>query len=201
MNFSQSQTKINLMRAFAGESQARNRYTFAAEQAGAQNLHVIEAIFTFTANQEKEHAEIFYQHLADLAGETVRIDGGYPVDLNKSIVSLLRSAEKNEYEEYPDAYKSFGDTAETEGFPAVAASFRNIAEIEKTHGDRFAAYAELLERNKLFVSDVKCKWMCLNCGYVYEGTAVPDACPVCRHDKGFFIRLELSPYTAETMLK
>lgn len=197
MNFSQSQTKINLMRAFAGESQARNRYTLAAEQARSENLHVIEAIFTFTANQEKEHAEIFYQHLASLAGETVHIDGGYPIDISDSIVSLLRSAHHNEYEEYTDAYKNFGTVAKEEGFHAVAASFLNIAEIEKTHGDRFAAYADLLEQNKLFVSDVQCKWMCLNCGYIYEGTAVPEACPVCRHNKGFFIRLELAPYTTK----
>lgn len=201
MDFSQSQTKTNLMRAFAGESQARNRYTLAAEQARAQNLHVIEAVFTFTANQEKEHAEIFYNHLSQLAGETIEIDGGFPIDINASLVSLLRSAHHNEYEEYTDAYKTFGTVAKEEGFPQIAAAFFNIAEIEKTHGDRFAAYADLLEQNKLFVSDVQCKWMCLNCGYLYEGTAVPEACPVCRHDKGFFIRLELSPYTEESMLK
>ena len=196
VEFKNSVTKENLMRAFAGESQARNRYTFAAAQAKAQNLHVIEAVFTFTANQEKEHAEIFYNHLSQLAGETIRIDGGYPIDISDSIAELLRSAHHNEYEEYTDAYKSFGEKAKEEGFTAVAASFLNIAQIEKTHGDRFKEYADLLEQNKLFVSDVQCKWMCLNCGYIYDGTEVPEVCPVCWHDRGFFIRLELSPYTA-----
>lgn len=196
MDFNTSETKLNLMRAFAGESQARNRYTFAAAQAKAQNLHVIEVVFTFTANQEKEHAEIFYNHLKQFAGETIHIDGGYPIDISDSIAELLRSAHHNEYEEYTDAYKSFGEKAKEEGFTAVAASFLNIAQIEKTHGDRFKEYADLLEQNKLFVSDVQCKWMCLNCGYIYDGTEVPEVCPVCWHDRGFFIRLELSPYTA-----
>lgn len=200
MDFNTSETKRNLMRAFAGESQARNRYTFASEQAKEQNLHVMEAIFTFTANQEKEHAEIFYNHLKQLAGETVQIDGGYPIDISDSIVTLLRSAHHNEYEEYADVYKAFGEKAKEEGFTAAAASFFNIAEIEKTHGDRFQKYADLLEQNKLFISDVQCKWMCLNCGYICEGTEAPAACPVCRHDKGFFIRLELSPYTSGDML-
>ena len=195
MDFHESQTKINLMRAFAGESQARNRYTLAAEQARDADLHVIEAIFTFTANQEKEHAEIFYNHLSRLAGETVFIDGGFPVDINRSVAALLRAAEHNEYEEYTDAYKSFGSTAKEEGFHEIASSFLTIAEIEKTHGDRFAAFAELLEQNKLFVSDVSCKWICLNCGHIHEGTAAPEACPVCRHNKGFFLRLSLAPYT------
>ncbi len=201
MDFNSSQTKINLMRAFAGESQARNRYTLAAEQAREQNLHILDMVFTFTANQEKEHAEIFYQHLSRIAGETVHIDGGFPVDVNASLVGLLRSAHHNEYEEYADAYPRFAEVAREEGFTAVAASFSTIAEIEKTHGDRFAAYADLLEQGKLFVSEASCKWMCLNCGYIHEGTEVPDACPVCHHDKGFFVRLTLAPYTSEDMLK
>ena len=107
IDFKSSETKLNLMRAFAGESQARNRYTFGASQAKTNKLHVIEAIFTFTANQEKEHAEIFYNHLKDLAGETITIDGGYPVDITQSIVQLLRYAQHNEYEEHDDVYKAF----------------------------------------------------------------------------------------------
>lgn len=195
VEFKNSETKINLMRAFAGESQARNRYTFAAAEAHKQNLHVVEAAFLFTAGQEKEHAEIFYQHLQEFAGETITIDGGFPVDFSPSVVQLLRRAHHNEYEEYADAYKHFGDTAEQEGFPKVAASFRMIAAVEKTHGDRFGKLADLLEQNKLFVSDVECQWMCLNCGHIYSGTAVPERCPVCDHDKGYFIRLTLAPYT------
>ena len=189
-----SETKVNLMRAFAGERQARNRYTFAAAQAKEQKLHVIEAVFTFTANQEKEHAEIYYNHLKELAGDTVKIEGGYPVSVTNSIIELLRDAEHNEYEEYDPVYKAFGDKASEEGFPKVAHSFYNIAEIERTHGSRFGKLADLLEQNKLFISDVECKWMCLNCGYIFEGKEAPQACPVCGHNRGYFIRLELAPY-------
>ncbi len=195
VNFQNSETKINLMRAFAGESQARNRYTFAAGEARKQNLHVIEAVFLFTADQEKEHAEIFYQHLAEVAGETVAISGGFPVDITTSVQELLKTAHHNEYEEYGDAYPSFAEVAEREGFSEVAASFRMIAEIEKRHGDRFLAFAELMEQNKLFVSDVECGWMCLNCGHTFNGSAAPEQCPVCKHDKGYFIRLKMAPYT------
>lgn len=195
VNFNMSDTKANLMKAFAGESQARNRYTFAASQAKNNNLHVIEAVFTFTANQEKEHAEIFYNHLKDLSGETIHIDGGYPVDITESMIQLLRYAQHNEYEEHEDVYQHFGQKAMEEGFPAIANSFHMIGEIEKTHGDRFGKLADALEQNKLFVSDVSCKWMCLNCGHVMEATAAPQICPVCQHNQGYFIRLELAPYT------
>ena len=195
VSFKDSETKDNLMRAFAGESQARNRYTFAAEQAERENLYVVQAVFKFTADQEKEHAEIFYKHLSRLAGETIHVDGGYPVDITDSISELLRMAQHNEYEEHDPIYKAFGDKAMEEGFLEVAGSFYNIAEIEKRHGDRFGTLAELLEQEKLFVSDVKTGWMCLNCGFVFEGVKVPDQCPVCQHDKGYFIRVELAPFT------
>lgn len=195
MDFKNSETKDNLMRAFAGESQARNRYTFAASQAKSQNMHVIEAVFRFTADQEKEHAEIFYKHLSEMSGETIHVDGGYPVDITNDVAELLRMAQHNEYEEHDSVYKAFGEKAKEEGFAKIAASFFMIAEIEKVHGDRFGKFAKLLEENKLFVSDVKTGWMCLNCGYIFEGEEVPDKCPVCDHDKGYFIRLELAPYT------
>lgn len=196
-----SETKLNLMRAFAGESQARNRYTFAAEEARKQHLYAIEATFLFTAGQEKEHAGIFYQHLQELAGETITIDGGYPIDLSASVAELLRSAHHNEYEEYGDIYKNFAEIAEQEGFSQVAASFRMIAAIEKIHGDRFKSLADLLEQNKLFVSDVECHWMCLNCGHTFSGKAAPEICPVCKHEQGYFIRLTLAPYTDVQMLQ
>lgn len=195
MDFKSSETKENLMRAFAGESQARNRYTFAASQAKQQKMHVVEAVFSFTANQEKEHAEIFYNHLKELSGENIHIDGSYPVDIYESVLEVLRAAQHNEYEEFDPVYKAFEDKAMEEGFPKVAASFHHIAGIEKIHGDRFGQLADLLEQNKLFINDVECKWMCLNCGFVYEGKEAPQRCPVCDHDKGFFIRLELAPYT------
>ena len=194
MDFKSSETKLNVMRAFAGESQARNRYTFAAQQAKQEKLHVIEAVFTFTANQEKEHAQIFYNFLKDCAGDNIKVDGGYPVDISQSVAELLRFAQRNEYEEHDVVYKSFGDKAKEEGFNAISAAFYNIGEIEKTHGIRFANYASLLEENKLFVSDISCRWMCLNCGHIFTGTEVPEKCPVCSHDKGYFIRLELAPY-------
>lgn len=197
MDFKNSETKENLMRAFAGESQARNRYTFAASQAKEQKMHVVEAVFTFTANQEKEHAEIFYKHLKELSGENIHIDGSYPVDIYESVLEVLRAAQHNEYEEFDPVYKAFGDKAMEEGFPKVAASFHHIAGIEKIHGDRFGQLADLLEQNQLFINDVECKWMCLNCGFVFEGKEAPQKCPVCDHDKGFFIRLELAPYTAK----
>lgn len=194
VDFKNSETKDNLMRSFAGESQARNRYTFAAAQAKKENLHVIEEVFTYTANQEKEHAEIFYNHLKELSGETIHVDGGYPVDITDDMVKLLRMAQHNEYEEHDPVYKVFGEKAKEEGFLQVANSFFMIAEIEKIHGDRFGRFADLMEKDRLFASDQKTSWICLNCGYIYEGDAVPPKCPVCAHDKGYFIRLEQSPY-------
>jgi rubrerythrin len=191
MDFNSSETKKNLLRAFAGESQARNRYTFAAAQARKQNLYVIEAVFNFTAGQEKEHAELFYNQLSCASGESISIDGSYPIDISDSVITLLRSAQHNENEEFSDVYKNFSMVAEQEGFTEISTLFKNIAAIENTHSQRFDKFAQLMEQGKLFVSDVKTKWMCLNCGFVYEGTNVPPACPVCRHDRGYFIRLEL----------
>ena len=155
---------------------------------------MVSAVFRYTADQEKEHAQVFYNHLKELSGDTIHVDGGYPVDLADDVAKLLRMAQHNEYEEHDPVYKAFGDKAKAEGFMNVAASFYKIAEIEKIHGDRFGRLAELLEQNKLFVSDVKTAWMCLNCGFVFEGERVPEKCPVCSHDKGYFIRFELSPY-------
>lgn len=195
MDFKNSETKENLMRAFAGESQARNRYTFAAEQAKEQKLYVVEAVFRFTADQEQQHAEVFYDHLKELAGQNIQIEGSYPVDIYDTVLEVLKAAQHNEYEEFDPVYKTFGDKAMEEGFPQVAASFHQIAKIEKVHGDRFGELAELLEQNKLFISDVECKWMCLNCGHIHEGKEAPGKCPVCHHDRGYFIRFELAPYT------
>ena len=193
-NLKNSETLKNLMRAFAGESQARNRYTFAAGLCRQQKLHVLEAVFLFTAGQEKEHAEIFYNHMKPLGGATVHIDGGYPVNVTNDALRLLRDARHNEYEESDPVYPAFGKTARAEGFPEIAASFEQIAKIEKTHGDRFDLLADLLEAGGLFVSGVKCGWMCLNCGYILESLEAPKICPVCGHDQGFFIRLEMAPY-------
>lgn len=194
-NFTESITKDNLMRAFAGESQARNRYTFAASQAKKNGLQVISAVFAFTASQEKEHAEIFYNHLHQLAGSTIFIDGGYPVDLSDNVADLLDMAQHNEYEEHDSVYQSFGETARNEGYDQIAASFFQIAAIEKVHGDRFGRYAKLLREGKLFVSEVEEEWLCLNCGFVFKGKKAPELCPVCHHDKGYFVRFELAPWS------
>lgn len=201
VNFNESVTKENLMRAFAGESQARNRYTIAAAEARRQNLYVIEAVFRFTADQEKEHAAVFYQHLRELSGENIHIDGSYPVDLSQDVAKLLRLAQHNEYEEHDDVYLHFAEKAREEGFQNIAGTFRLIASVEKTHGDRFALFAELLEQNRLFVSDVETAWMCLECGHIYRGTSVPAECPICHADRGYFIRLELAPFTSSSSAK
>lgn len=193
-DFKQSETMKNLMRAFAGESQARNRYTFAASQAKKNGMYVVSAVFAFTASQEKEHAEIFYNHLREMAGKNILIDGGYPVDLSDNVVDLLSMAQHNEYEEHDDVYKNFGDKAREEGFDQIAAVFHQIAEVEKIHGDRFGRFAQLLKEGRLFVSDVEEEWMCLNCGFVFRGTKAPEICPVCRHDQGYFIRFNLVPF-------
>lgn len=136
-DFRESETLKNLMRAFAGESQARNRYTFSASLAKKEGLPVVESVFKFTAGQEKEHAEIFYNYLKDMKGETIFIDGGYPVDIYDRSLDLLKAAHHNEYEEYQDVYKTFGEIAKDEGFNQIASTFHMIAEIEKVHGDRF----------------------------------------------------------------
>ena len=201
MEFKESQTRENLMRAFAGESQARNRYTFSASVARSAGLHGVERVFRFTAEQEKEHAEIFYRHMKPAAGRTVSIDGGYPVDQTAAVAQLLRRAQHNEYEEFDPVYPAFAETAQAEGFAEIAASFRNIAAIEQTHGSRFGYFADLLEREKLFVSDAACGWMCLNCGHIHQGTEAPKLCPVCRHEQGYFIRLELAPWGGAAVLR
>ncbi|MCM1496312.1 MAG: rubrerythrin family protein [Bacteroides sp.] len=194
VEFKNSETKDNLMRAFAGESQARMRYTIGAEEARKQKQQAIAQMFIYTADQEREHAEIFYNHLKELGGETIHVDGGYPVDITNDLAKLLRMAQHNEYEEHDDVYQRFEEKAREEGFQKVAGSFHMIAKIEKYHGDRFGKFAEWLEQNKLHVSDVKTGWICLNCGHIYEGEEVPEKCPVCDHDRGYFIRLELSPF-------
>ncbi len=192
--FAHSQTRENLMRAFAGESQARNRYTIAAGIAHKSGLGVIQGLFLFTADQEKAHAKQFYRQLHDLGGQTVRVDGTYPVDLYADLLDYLRAAQHNEYGEWEHDYANFARTAMEEGFPLVGKLFENIANVEKIHGDRFGRYADMLEQGQLFASDTKVEWMCLNCGYVVEATAAPAHCPVCRHPQGYFVRVELAPY-------
>lgn len=194
VQFKESQTKINLMKAFAGESQARNRYTFAAEEAREQGMYAIQQVFLFTAEQERAHAERFYDLLRDLSGETVEICGGFPIDKQDTLEGLLDAAQHNEYEEADDVYLAFGKTAKEEGFMEVASAFLQIAEIEKIHGDRFGRLSEMLKDGSYFETPENEKWMCLNCGHIHTGKRVPGVCPVCRHEKGYFIPLEMAPY-------
>ncbi len=189
VSFKSSRTKENLMRAFAGESQARNRYTFAAEEARKQKLYSIGHVFDFTADQERAHAGRFYELLKSMAGETIDICAGYPVDKQATIIELLEAAQHNEFEEADDVYISFGNIAKEEGFMEVASAFFQIAEIEKLHGGRFGKIARLLQENNYFESNDEegGVWMCLNCGNIHTGKKVPEVCPVCRYDKGYFI--------------
>lgn len=196
MDFKNSQTRINLMRAFAGESQARNRYTFAAGVALKQKQHMIADVFYYTANQEKEHALIFYNHLKCCEGENIDIEAGYPIDNSDDLQTLLKMAHHNEYQEYEKEYTHFADVATNEGFYKIAQDFTNISRIEKIHGDRFEALRKMMENNQLYTSPTTTRWACLNCGFIYEGTQVPEICPVCSHDQGYFIRECFAPFSA-----
>lgn len=189
-----TQTAVNVMRAFAGESQARNRYTFAAETAKKEGLAAVSRIFQYTADQEKEHAEVFYRFLTELAGKTVEIDGGYPVDPQEKTADLLKAAAHNEWEEYDVVYKTFGDIALQEGFDRIGHTFHLIGQIEKVHGERFRLLADLLEGSRLFASEEEEQWVCINCGYIYEGKIAPKYCPVCEHEQGYFLRLMMAPF-------
>lgn len=186
--FEKSNTKVNLMKAFAGESQARNRYAMAASQAKKEGFNVIEKLFTFTANQEKEHAKLFYQKLTPVYGTNINIEAGFPVDIYSNSIDLLKCAQHNEYEEYNDVYKSFGDEAKSEGFEEIANLFYSVAEIEKVHGDRFGKFIELIENNELFESSKEERWICLNCGYIYSSKTALESCPICNHGKGYQMR-------------
>lgn len=198
IQFKDSKTKENLMKAFAGESQARNRYTFAAEEAKKQGFYAVGQIFLFTAEQERAHAERFYDLLKDMAGETIEVCGGYPVDKQQTVEELLYAAQHNEYQEYDHVYQAFGDMAKEEGFMEIASAFYQIAKIEKMHGDRFGKLAEMLENGTYFENPVNGMWMCLNCGHIHSGKKVPEVCPVCRHEKGYFIPYELGRHLLQS---
>lgn len=189
-----SVTKVNLLRAFAGECQAWRRYELAGSHAKDQNLNVLYWLFRYTALQEREHAEVFYNHLAEFNGQEISITADYPVDNSTNILQLLQLASQRENAEHTTIYKSFGDQAKQEGFFAIANSFHMIAEIEKVHGERFAQYAQMLQDNKLFASDTPTDFICLNCGHIHRGTSAPQKCPVCNHNQGFFVRREDSPF-------
>lgn len=194
VNFSDSITKENLMRAFAGESQARNRYTIAAERAEEDGMTSIAEIFRYTAEQERAHAERFYMLLKDLSGKSIHIDGSYPVDLQKTLPELLHAAERNEHEEFSTIYQAFGSIAREEGFSEAASAFYQIAKIEHIHEQRFAKLEKMLVSDTWYRSTASSKWMCTNCGYIHEGNQAPPVCPVCLHEQGYFIPYEMSCY-------
>lgn len=187
VEFDRSRTKENLMRAFAGESLARNRYTIAAEIALKQKQYAISEIFKFTADQERAHAKVFYDFLKECSGENIYIDGAYPVDQSDCLVDLLQAAAHNEYEEHDRVYPEFAKTAGEEGYQQIAAAFTMIARVEQDHGDRFARIGRLLNAGAWHERQEPVTWFCLNCGFTCEGTIVPAACPVCHADQGYFV--------------
>ena len=191
VDFLQSRTRLNLIKAFAGESQARERYGIAASFAAREGLYVIRDLFLEIADQEKEHGEIFYEFLRPFSGENLRLEADYPVDLFDSTLSFLRKASQNEMDEFRDIYSEFGAIASEEGFFDISKKFAGIAKIEKVHSEKFARVASMLENNTLFSSkNGNCSWICTKCGNVYEGTDVPDFCPICSHAKGYYSRLQ-----------
>lgn len=192
--FATSQTRNNLMRAFAGESQARNRYTMAAGMAQRQEQRVLSDLFLFTAEQEKAHAALFYYALGEFSGQTIAADGTYPVDLYPDLLSHLKAAAHNEYQEWQEDYARFSAIAVEEDFPLVAKLFASVADVERVHGDRFARYAKLVEENRLFQEEEHTQWMCLHCGLVVESTVAPAHCPLCRAPQGNFLRREENPW-------
>jgi len=183
MNFVGSQTEKNLLAAFAGESQARNKYTFFASVARKEGYEQIAAIFEETLANEKEHAELFFKHLK---GGIVEIKASYPAGVIASTAENLKAAAEGEKLEWGTLYPNFADVADKEGFKDVATTFRMIAKVESYHERRYNKLLESVQQDKVFKKDQPVKWKCRNCGYVFEGTQAPDKCPVCAHPKAYF---------------
>ena len=165
-----SKTEQNLAYAFAGESQARNKYTYFASKARKEGYEQIAAIFEMTANNEKEHAKLWFKALGGI-GDTMQ---------------NLAAAAAGEHEEWTDMYKNFADEAEAEGFDALARNFRRVAEIEKRHEERYLKLLANVKNNEVFERTGERRWECRNCGHIYIGASAPEACPVCAHPKAYF---------------
>lgn len=184
-----TKTAENLLRAFAGESQARNRYTFYASIADKEGFKQIRKIFLETADNEKEHAKRFYKLLLEgLQGElpvTVEINASYPV-AQAATLNNLKAAASAENEEWSDLYPAFAKVADEEGFPEVAAAFKIIATVEKRHEARYAKLAENVAIDTVFRKNDKVLWKCDVCGYIHEGTNAPEKCPACLHPQAYF---------------
>ncbi|MBU3126795.1 rubrerythrin family protein [Clostridium tagluense] len=181
-----TKTAENLMKSFAGESQARNRYTYYASVAKKEGYVQISNIFTETAGNEKEHAERFFKFLStSLNGEVVEINATYPVGLSDTKSNLLWAA-NGEKEEWSELYPEFARVAEEEGFADVAFVYRKIAEVEKHHDERYRQLLSNIENNSVFNKDTAVNWICSNCGYIFEGKNAPEMCPACAHPKAYF---------------
>jgi len=178
-----SQTEKNLLAAFAGESQARTRYTFFANVAKKEGCEQISAIFQETADNEKEHAELFFKLLK---GGIVEITASYPAGVIGTTSENLKAAAEGEKLEWGTLYPNFAEVAEKEGFKEAARTFRMIAKVENYHERRYRKLLANVEQGKVFKKDAPVKWKCRNCGYVYEGREAPERCPVCDHTRSYF---------------
>jgi rubrerythrin len=182
-----SKTAENLLKAFAGESQARSRYVYYASVAKKEGYLRIADIFNETAENEKEHAKRFYKFLVkDLNDSMLEITAAYPVALFDDTVQNLKAAAAGEHEEWTDLYPSFAKTAREEGFNDVALAFDNISKVEKEHEERYSTLAALVGSGEYFKRSEPVLWKCNNCGYIYEGLEAPAKCPACLHDRSYF---------------
>jgi rubrerythrin len=179
-----TRTEKNLMAAFAGESQARNRYTYSASAARGAGYEQIAAIFLETADNEKEHAKRFLKFLKETGGE-VKVEAAYPAHLSDDCAANLAAAAAGEHYEWTTMYAGFAKVADEEGFPEVATCFREVSKVEVEHEKRYRKLLANVERGEVFRKKEPVKWHCRNCGYVYEGTEAPEVCPACLHPQAY----------------
>ncbi len=178
-----TKTEQNLLKAFAGESQARMRYDYFAKQAKKEGLEQISAIFAETALNEKEHAKRFFKFLE---GGAVEITATYPAGIIGTTMENLKASAEGENEEWTELYPEFAKIAEEEGFKEVAVAFKMIAKVEKAHEDRFTKLYNNLDNGHVFERDGVIVWKCRNCGYIHEGKKAPKTCPACLHPQSYF---------------
>ncbi|MEQ8215497.1 MAG: rubrerythrin [Smithellaceae bacterium] len=178
-----SQTEKNLLASFAGEAQARNRYTFFASAAKKECFEQISRIFLETAENEKEHAKVFFKYLE---GGAVEITAAYPAGVIGDTKANLEAAAEGEKEEWSVLYAQFAKTAHEEGYPEIAKSFEEIAEVEQFHEQRYRKLLANVINNEVFKKAAPVKWHCINCGYIHEGTEAPEECPACRHPRAYY---------------
>jgi len=183
MELKGTKTERNLLTAFAGESQARNRYDYFAKQAKKDGYAQISQIFEETAKQEKEHAKRLFRFLK---GGEVEVTAGFPAGVLGTTLENLKASAAGEHYEQTEMYPSFAKTARTEGFEGIAKVFEAIAVAERQHERRFLALAENIEKNRVFKRAEKVTWRCTNCGYIFEGAEAPEVCPACAHPRAYF---------------